>query len=48
MTNKEQEKELRRLDKFNYCLVALSELSNLQIILSKRELKIRKQMEKYK
>jgi len=41
-------KELRKIEKFNQCLVALSEILTIQVMLSKRELKIRKEMEKFK
>jgi hypothetical protein len=41
------EKELRRVEKFNQCLVALNELAQLQLLISKREFKLRKEMQRY-
>ena len=41
------DKELKKIEKFNLCLIRLHELAIIQLMISKRELKIRKEMKKY-
>ena len=43
MTNK----EIKNIEKFNICLIALNEIASIQVFLSKRELKLRKEMRRY-
>ncbi len=38
--------EIKKIEKFNHCLIALNELARIQVMISKRELKIRKRMKK--
>ena len=40
-------KELRKIERFNDCLIALNELTTIQVMISKRELEIRKEMQRY-
>ena len=42
-----KEKELRKIEKFNLCLVQLNELATIGLMIAKRELKIRKEMQRY-
>ncbi len=41
------DKEIKRIEKFNQCLIALNELATIQLMIAKRELKIRKEMKRY-
>ena len=42
-----KDKELKRIEQFNVCLVRLHELTIIQLMISKRELKLRKEMKRY-